>query len=55
MLHPVYAWMSWVQILAPTPARFESLEPLLAESLEAARAKWDRRRSAARRRAGRRR
>jgi hypothetical protein len=41
--HPVYAWMSWVQVLAPTAARFESLRPLLAESLELARARWRRR------------
>jgi hypothetical protein len=31
--HAVYAWMSWVQILSPSRARFESLRPLLAESL----------------------
>jgi hypothetical protein len=41
--HPVYAWMSWVQILAPTPARFASLRPLLHESLDLAKAKWSRR------------
>ena len=40
MPHPVYGWMSWVQILAPTPPRHRSLRPLLAESLELARAKW---------------
>jgi hypothetical protein len=43
MPHPVYAWMSWVQILAPTPARFSSLRPLLDESLELTKAKWSRR------------
>jgi hypothetical protein len=41
--HPVYAWMSWVQILTPTAERYESLRPLLAESLELVRAKWRRR------------
>jgi Family of unknown function (DUF6194) len=41
--HPVYAWMRWVQILSPTPARFASLRPLLDESLELAKAKWSRR------------
>jgi hypothetical protein len=41
--HPVYAWMSWVQILAPTPARFASLRPLLDESLDLARERWRRR------------
>lgn len=43
MPHPVYAWMSWVQILAPTPARFASLRLLLDESLDLAKAKWSRR------------
>ena len=43
MSHPIYGWMSWVQILCPTPARFESLQPLLAESLDLVRAKWSRR------------
>ena len=41
--HPVYAWMSWVQILSPTPTRVASLEPLLAESLQLARERWRRR------------
>jgi len=40
--HPVYAWMSWVQILSPTQARFESLQPLLDEALELARTRWRR-------------
>jgi hypothetical protein len=43
MPHPVYAWMSWTQILSPTPDRFEELRPLLAESLELVKAKWKRR------------
>jgi hypothetical protein len=43
MPHPVYAWMSWVQILSPTAPRFASLAPLLAESLELARERWSRR------------
>ncbi len=43
MPHPVYAWMRWVQILAPTAAQFESLRPLLAESFELVKAKWRRR------------
>jgi hypothetical protein len=43
--HPVYAWNSWVQILAPTRAELESLQPLLAESLDLARIKWRRRRA----------
>jgi hypothetical protein len=46
--HPVYAWMGWVQILAPTGARFAELQPLLAESLDATRVKWTRRAGSAR-------
>ena len=42
MPHPVYAWSGWVQILAPTRTRFESLRPLLAESLDVVRRKWER-------------
>jgi hypothetical protein len=38
--HPVYAWMRWVQILSPSRPHYESLKPLLAESLEAVKAKW---------------
>jgi hypothetical protein len=43
MPHPVYGWMSWVQILAPTADQFEPLRAPLAESLELVRAKWRRR------------
>ncbi len=43
MPHPVYAWMGWVQILAPTAAEFEPLRPLLDEALELVRTKWKRR------------
>jgi hypothetical protein len=43
MPHPVYGWMSWVQVLSPAPEQFEALRPLLAESLELVRAKWRRR------------
>jgi Family of unknown function (DUF6194) len=45
MPHPVYAWMRWVQILAPTPAEFDALRPLLNESLELVRARWKRRKA----------
>lgn len=41
--HPVYAWMRWVQILAPTQQQLAALWPLLEESLALARAKWRRR------------
>ena len=40
MPHPVYAWMRWVQILSPSRPQYESLQPLLAESLKAVKAKW---------------
>ena len=43
MPHPVYGWMSWVQMLAPSAAAFAELRPLLEESLEFTRAKWRRR------------
>jgi hypothetical protein len=41
--HPVYAWMRWVQILAPSTDSFEALRPLLTESLGLVREKWKRR------------
>ena len=40
--HPVYAWMSWAQILSPTRRRFDALAPLIGESLDLARGKWER-------------
>jgi hypothetical protein len=43
--HPVYAWMSWVQILNPTAVRLDSLRDLRITSLDLARDKWRRRRS----------
>jgi hypothetical protein len=46
MPHPIYAWMRWVQILAPTLAELDALRPLLNESLELVRAKWKRRKAA---------
>jgi Family of unknown function (DUF6194) len=41
--HPVYAWMSWVKILNPTTARFDSRRDLLTSSVDLARDKWRRR------------
>ena len=43
--HPVYAWLRWVQILSPTRDQYESLKPLLLESLDGVKAKWERRRT----------
>lgn len=37
--HPVYAWMRWVQILAPTRGQFGAVLPRLEESLALAVAK----------------
>jgi hypothetical protein len=41
--HPVYGWMRWVQVISPTREQYESLKPLLLESLAAVRARWRRR------------
>jgi hypothetical protein len=41
--HPVAAWMRWAQILSPSRPPYESLKPLLAESLEVVKAKWTQR------------
>ena len=32
MPHPIYGWMSWVQVLSPSASMFESLLPLIAEA-----------------------
>ena len=32
MPHPIYGWMSWVQILNPTETTFESIVPLIGEA-----------------------
>jgi hypothetical protein len=46
MPHPVYAWMRWVQILSPTRRQYESLQPLLQESLELVKARWKQKKKA---------
>ncbi len=38
--HPVYAWMGWVQILAPSVASWERLRPLIVEAHGLARLKF---------------
>jgi len=43
--HPVYAWMRWVQILSPTPEQYESLKPLLRDSLDTLKAKRQQRKA----------
>lgn len=32
MPHPIYGWMSWVQVLNPSESTFESILPLIAEA-----------------------
>lgn len=32
MPHPIYGWMSWVQVLNPSKSTFESIIPLIAEA-----------------------
>lgn len=43
MPHPVYAWMSWVQILSPDEEMFEKIFPLITEAYEKASAKFEKR------------
>jgi hypothetical protein len=38
--HPVYGWMSWVSVLNPSAATFETVKPLLAEAHGLAVAKF---------------
>lgn len=30
--HPIYAWMSWIQVLSPTEETFEQVLPLIKEA-----------------------
>lgn len=32
MPHPIYAWMSWVQILSPSKSSFDSIFPLIKDA-----------------------
>lgn len=43
MPHPVYAWMSWVQVLSPSRERYAEIAPLVEEALDFGREKWSRR------------
>jgi hypothetical protein len=43
MPHPVYGWMSWVSVLNPSDATFETVKPLLAEAHDLAVAKFAKR------------
>lgn len=41
--HPVYAWMSWVSVLNPSAATFETVKPLLLEAYDLAVGKFAKR------------
>ncbi len=41
MPHPVYAWMSWVCVLAPSVELFKEIYPLIVEAHCNASAKFD--------------
>jgi hypothetical protein len=41
--HPVYGWMSWVSVLNPTAATFETVKPLLVEAYDLAVGKFAKR------------
>jgi hypothetical protein len=43
MPHPVYGWMSWVSVLNPSAATFETVKPLLVEAHGLAVAKFAKR------------
>lgn len=43
MPHPVYAWMSWICCLNPSEFTFENLKPLIQESYEYAKEKYNKR------------
>jgi hypothetical protein len=41
--HPVYGWMSWVSVLNPSAATFNTVKPLLAEAYDLAVGKFAKR------------
>ena len=41
MPHPIYAWMSWVQILSPSRDKFEEIFPLIEEAHQEAVKKFE--------------
>jgi hypothetical protein len=41
MPHPIYAWMSWVCILSPSPEKFKDIQPLIEAAHTSAMAKFD--------------
>ncbi|MDY6883606.1 MAG: DUF6194 family protein [Pseudomonadota bacterium] len=41
MPHPIYGWMSWVQVLSPTRDTFDEVRPLLLEAHQSAVEKFN--------------
>jgi hypothetical protein len=41
--HPVYGWMSWVSVLNPSAATFDTVKPLLVKAYELAVGKFAKR------------
>jgi hypothetical protein len=41
MPHPIYGWMSWVQILNPSEATFSEIIPLVEEAHASAVVKFN--------------
>ncbi|MEL6398838.1 MAG: DUF6194 family protein [Cyanobacteria bacterium J06607_6] len=41
MPHPIYAWMSWAQILCPSDSQFETIFPLIEEAYQRAIKKFE--------------
>lgn len=41
MPHPIYAWMSWVQILSPSQEKLEEIFPLIREAHQEAAKKFE--------------
>lgn len=41
MPHPIYGWMSWVQVLNPSESTFKDIFPLIAEAYSNAVVKFD--------------
>lgn len=41
MPHPIYAWMSWVQILSPTKSTFDSVLPIIKDAHASAVVKFN--------------
>lgn len=41
--HPVYGWMAWIAVLSPEPETYTTLKPLIQESYEMAKTKYNKR------------